>query len=152
MATAGEAAAKETTAPEPDAPSKPSSPARLTKQTWRYSLKNALAEFQRDKCTDLAAALTYYAVLSLFPGLLALISLLGVVGQGESTAQTIIDLLRAFHAETGISPSMRPLVKLVAQRLGVEKGTSLYLLKLFPGNAAKLAAKIAGLPRPTNCL
>ncbi|WP_224766739.1 YihY/virulence factor BrkB family protein [Janibacter melonis] len=94
MATAGEAAAKEPTAPEPDAPSKPSSPARLTKQTWRYSLKNALAEFQRDKCTDLAAALTYYAVLSLFPGLLALISLLGVVGQGESTVQTLLDLLR----------------------------------------------------------
>lgn len=93
MATAGEAAAKESTAPEPDAPSKPSSPARLTKQTWRYSLKNALAEFQRDKCTDLAAALTYYAVLSLFPGLLAVISLLGVVGQGESTVQTLLDLL-----------------------------------------------------------
>jgi tRNA 2-thiouridine synthesizing protein E len=65
---------------------------------------------------------------------------------------TIIDLLRAFHAETGISPSMRPLVKLVGQQLGADKGTSLYLLKLFPGNAAKLAAKIAGLPRPTNCL
>jgi len=64
----------------------------------------------------------------------------------------IIALLREFHAETGISPSMRPLVKLVAQQLGPEKGTSLYLLRLFPGNAAKLAAKIAGLPRPTNCL
>ena len=65
---------------------------------------------------------------------------------------TIIALLREFHAETGISPSMRPLVKLVARRLGSDKGTSLYLLRLFPGNAAKLAAKIAGLPRPTNCL
>jgi tRNA 2-thiouridine synthesizing protein E len=65
---------------------------------------------------------------------------------------TVVALLREFHAETGISPSMRPLVKLVARQLGPEKGTSLFLLRLFPGNAAKLAAKIAGLPRPTNCL
>lgn len=65
---------------------------------------------------------------------------------------TIIAMLRDFHAETGISPPMRPFVKLVAGRLGPAKGTSLYLLRLFPGNAAKVAAKIAGLPRPTNCL
>ncbi len=64
----------------------------------------------------------------------------------------VIDTLRAFFAETGVSPSMRPLVKLVGQRLGRDKGTSIYLLGLFPGSAAKLAAKIAGLPRPTNCL
>ena len=64
----------------------------------------------------------------------------------------IIDILREFHAQTGVSLSMRPLVKLVAARLGAPKGNSIYLLSLFPGNPAKLAAKIAGLPRPTNCL
>jgi tRNA 2-thiouridine synthesizing protein E len=74
----------------------------------------------------------------------------GIVLADEHWA--IIELLRSFHAETGVSPSMRPLVKLVGQRLGLGKGTSMYLLRLFPGNAAKLAAKIAGLPRPTNCL
>jgi tRNA 2-thiouridine synthesizing protein E len=47
---------------------------------------------------------------------------------------------------------MRVLVKLVARELGREKGNSLYLLRLFPDSPAKLAAKIAGLPRPTNCL
>ena len=64
----------------------------------------------------------------------------------------IIDILREFHAQTGVSLSMRPLVKLVTARLGASKGNSIYLLSLFPGNPAKLAAKIAGLPRPTNCL
>ncbi len=64
----------------------------------------------------------------------------------------IIDILREFYAETGVSLSMRPLVKLVAARLGSSKGNSIYLLSLFPGNPAKLAAKIAGLPRPANCL
>ncbi len=64
----------------------------------------------------------------------------------------VIDILRDFYETTRVSPSMRPLVKLVAQRLDTEKGNSIYLLSLFPGSPAKLAAKIAGLPRPTNCL
>lgn len=64
----------------------------------------------------------------------------------------VIDILREFYETTGVSPAMRPLVKLVGERLGSEKGTSIYLLSLFPGSPAKLAAKIAGLPRPTNCL
>ena len=64
----------------------------------------------------------------------------------------VLIVLRDFHHETGVSPSMRPLVKLVRESLGEDKGTSIYLLGLFPGNPAKVAAKIAGLPRPTNCI
>ena len=64
----------------------------------------------------------------------------------------IIHLLRQFYQDTGISPSMRIFVKLTKKNLGIEKGNSIYLLGLFPNSPAKLAAKIAGLPRPTNCL
>ena len=64
----------------------------------------------------------------------------------------LIMLVREFYRETGISPTMRPLVKLVRQRIDPELGTSIALMKLFPGNPAKLIAKISGLPRPTNCL
>jgi tRNA 2-thiouridine synthesizing protein E len=64
----------------------------------------------------------------------------------------IIRLLRDFYDRTGISPSMRPLVKLVRDALGAECGNSIYLLTLFPGSPATVAAKIAGLPRPTNCV
>ena len=63
----------------------------------------------------------------------------------------ILHLLRQFHARFGLSPGMRPLVKFAAQTLGPEKGRSVYLLSLFPGNAALLGARIAGLPRPENC-
>ncbi|PXA68827.1 ribonuclease BN [Cryobacterium arcticum] len=52
-----------------------------------------MREFTADQCTDLAAALTYYAVLSLFPALIALISLLGVFGQGERSTDTILTLV-----------------------------------------------------------
>lgn len=64
----------------------------------------------------------------------------------------IIDLIRRFYAEFDLSPAMRPLVKYTALHLGAEKGKSVYLLSLFPGSPPKLAAKIAGLPRPANCL
>ena len=64
----------------------------------------------------------------------------------------IITLIQLFYREFELSPAMRPLVKYTGQQLGKEKGNSLYLLKLFPGSPAKLAAKIAGLPKPDNCI
>lgn len=64
----------------------------------------------------------------------------------------IIELLQAFYREFEISPAMRALVKYTTQKLGEEKGRSIYLLQLFPPSPAKIASKIAGLPRPTNCL
>ena len=64
----------------------------------------------------------------------------------------IIELLRDFYGRFEQSPAMRPLVKFVGQQLGADKGNSIYLLKLFPGSPAKIASKIAGLPRPEHCL
>ncbi|MCR8924291.1 TusE/DsrC/DsvC family sulfur relay protein [Dasania sp. GY-MA-18] len=64
----------------------------------------------------------------------------------------VIQLLRQFYQEFQLSPAMRPLVKYVGLHLGADKGKSMYLLKLFPGSPAKLASKIAGLPKPDNCL
>jgi tRNA 2-thiouridine synthesizing protein E len=64
----------------------------------------------------------------------------------------VLNVMRDFHRRRGISPIMRILVKLVEVELGPEKGNSLYLLKLFPGSPARVASKIAGLPRPHNCI
>lgn len=64
----------------------------------------------------------------------------------------IIHCLRDFYNEFDLSPAMRPLAKYIKLQLGPEKASSIYLLTLFPGSPAKLAAKIAGLPRPENCL
>ena len=64
----------------------------------------------------------------------------------------IIYLLRDFYAQYELSPAMRILVKHVKATLGGDKGNSMYLLQLFPGSPAKIASKIAGLPKPTNCL
>lgn len=77
-------------APAAESSSKPDSP---TKMKWGYVLKRSFAEFSQDGCTDLAAALTYFTVSAIFPGLLAVVSLLGVFGQGEQTTQAITGFL-----------------------------------------------------------
>lgn len=64
----------------------------------------------------------------------------------------ILHLLRDYYAQFDSSPAMRALVKYVGIKLGKEKGNSLYLLSLFPGSPAKIASKLAGLPKPDNCL
>ncbi len=64
----------------------------------------------------------------------------------------LIRLIRQFYQQFDLSPAMRPLCKYVAAHLGAEKGRSVYLLQLFPGSPAKRLAKIAGLPKPENCL
>ena len=69
----------------------------------------------------------------------------------------ILAAVRDFYRDTGVAPSMRPLVKLVRERLGPELGSSIALMRLFPpdkvrGGSARLVALIAGLPVPENCL
>ena len=71
---------------DPDAPS---SPAKLPKGSWGGVLKRTFREFKEDNLTDWAAALTYYGVMSVFPLLLVLVSILGLVGQ--SATQPLID-------------------------------------------------------------
>ncbi|KHJ51454.1 sulfurtransferase TusE [Vreelandella venusta] len=64
----------------------------------------------------------------------------------------IIHVVRDFYARYEMAPAMRPLVKATTQALGAEKGRSIYLMTLFPGSPPKRIARIAGLPKPSNCL
>ena len=64
----------------------------------------------------------------------------------------VIEALRGFYRDYELAPAMRAFVKHVGLTLGKDKGNSIYLMQLFPPSPAKVACKIAGLPRPTNCL
>ena len=64
----------------------------------------------------------------------------------------LIRVVRDFYTRYEMAPAMRPLVKATKQALGEEKGRSVYLMRLFPGSPPKRLARIAGLPKPTNCL
>lgn len=69
----------------------PESPTDLSKSSWVKVLRRAIGGIKQDELTDRAAALTYYGVQAIFPGVLVLVSILGLVGQ--STTQTLIDNL-----------------------------------------------------------
>ncbi|MGC3002219.1 YihY/virulence factor BrkB family protein [Streptomyces sp. G35A] len=69
----------------------PDGPTELPKRSWGAALKGSLREFKDDELTDRAAALTYYGVLSLFPALLVLVSLLGITGK-ETTDEVLRNL------------------------------------------------------------
>lgn len=71
----------------------PDRPGELSRRSWWGVLKRTVQEFREDKVTDWAAALTYYSVLSIFPALLAVVSLLGLFGQ--SATGPLIDNLSA---------------------------------------------------------
>jgi membrane protein len=116
MAREGTAAERARTAPEPDDTRKVDSVKEIDKPGWKYTAKAAFAEFQRDQCTDLAAALTYYSVLSVFPAILALVSLLGLFGQGESTTTTLLDLVRQLGQSQVAGQLEGPINQLVGAR------------------------------------
>ena len=80
-------------APAPDDRRKPDAPQALTRTTWMYVLRNTVRQFSRDQCLDLAAALTYYAVLAAAPALLALVSVLGLVGSGGQAVERVLGTL-----------------------------------------------------------
>jgi len=84
---------KDRSAPDPDDPRKPDGPTELTKPSWKYVARKTAREFSADQCTDIAAALTYYAVLSLFPALLVVVSLLGLVGDPAKTTDALLKIV-----------------------------------------------------------
>ena len=90
--------------------------------------KRSVLAFYRDQGTHHAAALTYYALMSLFPTLLLAVSLLGVLGEYPDTYNAIIDHLRGVVPATTLAPlndAVRAALKnkgTAAVSLGVAKG------------------------------
>lgn len=88
--------AKAGQAPDPNDSRKPDNLRDVDKPSWKYILKKTLREFSKDQCPDLAAALTYYAVLSLFPAILALVSLIGLFGDPQKTTDALLQIVSGF--------------------------------------------------------
>lgn len=111
--TADTSTAKAQTAPAPDDASKPDSPRDISKPSWKYIARKSFREFTSDQCQDLAAALTYFGVLSLFPALLALVSLLGVFGQAERTTSGLLDIVQGIAPGGTVDFIRQPVEELV---------------------------------------
>jgi membrane protein len=109
--------------PAPDDERKPASPTDLTRRSWMYVLRKTRREFGNDHCTDLAAGLTYYAVLALFPAAIAVISLLGVVSQPQKTVDNVIKILQPL-----VSPSTLNTVQPALEKIATSQGAGLGLV------------------------
>ncbi|MET0930865.1 MAG: YihY/virulence factor BrkB family protein, partial [Aeromicrobium sp.] len=122
-ADADEAKERAREAPDPDDERKPDSPADLHRRSWIYVARKTLREFSKDQCTDIAAALTYYAVLALFPALVALVSLLGVFGQGQKSVDALLEIVDQLGPSSAVD-SLQPTI----ERLSTAQGAGVALI------------------------
>jgi membrane protein len=80
------------------------------------TLRRTVTEFQEDNLSDWAAALTYYGLLSLFPMLIALVSIIGLFGDPQSTTQTVTDIVTRIGPESGAQTFAGPIKSITSNR------------------------------------
>jgi membrane protein len=86
------------------------------KTSWFATLKRTATEFSEDNLSDWAAALTYYGLLSLFPALIALVSILGLVGDPQSTTRTITDIVTRIGPESAAQTFAGPIESITSNQ------------------------------------
>lgn len=111
--SAGSARAERTSASD-----EPDSPTDLGPSSWLETIKRVFKEFQEDNVTDWAAALTYYSVLSLFPGLLVLVSLLGLLGQNPETTDALLEIVEDLGPASAVDTFREPIENVTASEGG----------------------------------
>ena len=94
----------------------PDTPTDLPKRSWMDTLKRTFREFKEDNLTDWAAALTYYSVLSVFPALIALISIVGLVADPVSTTKTLTDIVTKIGPSSGAETFSGPIESITSNR------------------------------------
>jgi len=84
--------------------------------TWWATLKRTVSEFQEDNLTDWAAALTYYALLSLFPAVIAMVSLIGIFGDPKSTTSSLTEIITEVGPESAAETFKGPIESVTEHR------------------------------------
>jgi membrane protein len=104
--------------PRAHAPREPSGrPNEFKVGVWA-TLKRTLREFREDDLTDWAAAMTYYAVLSLFPTLILLIALLGLFGQYPQTSNSLLQIISRIGPSSAVDTFRGPIEGVVKAKGG----------------------------------
>jgi membrane protein len=80
------------------------------------TLKRTVLEFQEDNLTDWAATLTYYGLLALFPALIVLVSIVGLVGDPQSTTNTLTDIVNRVGPDSAASTFEGPIRQVTESR------------------------------------
>jgi membrane protein len=84
--------------------------------SWRAVLKRTIREFREDNLTDWAAALTYYGLLALFPALIALVSLVGLFADPQTTAQKITEIVTQIGPSSGAETFAGPIESITSSQ------------------------------------
>ena len=92
------------------------SPIALPRDSWSDTLKRTVAEFREDKLQHWAAALTYYAVLSIFPALLVMVSLVGLVADPERVTRVLTDTVAQLGPSTAAETFKGPIESITSNR------------------------------------
>src|SRR4051794_28164582 len=96
----------------------PEGPSELQARGWGAVLKRTVKEFKDDDLTDWAAALTYYTVLSVFPALIALVSILGLAGQNPQTTNALLDIIDQIGPSSAVDTFRGPIESLITNKSG----------------------------------
>lgn len=124
----------------------PDSPQEITAAGWKATFKRTLTEFSGKGGTDLAAALTYYSVFSLFPAILATVSLLGVFGQGEATTRAMLDILE----DMGVSEDQMEPIESFLSTMQTASGAGIALIIGIGGALWAASNYVNGFSRMMN--
>jgi len=143
---AGErASTRAKTAPDPDDPRKPDSIGDITKPSWKYVLRKTAREFSSDQATDLAASLTYYATLAVFPALLAFVSILGLFGDAAKTTEAVLDLASGLVPASTLDSVREPI-----ENLASSSGAGLALITGIAGALWSASGYVGAFSRAMN--
>ena len=92
------------------------SPTALPRDSWSETLKRTVAEFREDKLQHWAAALTYYAVLSIFPALIVMVSLIGLFADPERVTRVLTDTAGQLGPATAAETFQGPIESITSNR------------------------------------
>jgi membrane protein len=92
------------------------SPIRLPRGSWGGTLKRTVSEFRDDKLQHWAAALTYYAILSIFPALLVMVSLVGLFANPERVTRVLTDTVSELGPSTAAQTFQGPIESITSNR------------------------------------
>jgi membrane protein len=93
-------------------------PTDLPGRTWWSVLKRTFGEVREDNLTDWAAALTYYALLALFPALIVFVALIGLFGRYPQTTNAVLDIVGTVGPSSAVQTFRGPIEQVVQQKGG----------------------------------
>ena len=94
------------------------SPTDLPKRAWFPTLKRTVTEFKEDKLQHWAAALTYYAVLSMFPALIVMVSVVGLVADPATVTKFLTDVVGSLGPSSAVDTFKGPIESVTSNRGG----------------------------------